>query len=101
MVIIIVVAIVEDVGCVIVLISGQDMVRIEFVAYDKVVSGGTLEFISVVIRQEPVGIAVVAHAVVVGRGVRYVVVTRQLMVGIMVVSGSAIGGAMGIRGVDW
>ena len=76
MVIIIVVAIVEDVGCVIVLISGQDMVRIEFVAYDKVVSGGTLEFISVVIRQDTVGISVVTSYVVVIRGVIYVVVTR-------------------------
>ena len=65
MVIIVVVAIVEEVGCVIVFIAGQDLVRIEFFEYDEVVSGGIVEFISVVIRQELVSISVVESAVVV------------------------------------
>ena len=39
MVTIVAVAIVEDVECVIVFITGEDLVRIEFVAYDLVLSG--------------------------------------------------------------
>ena len=70
--------------------SGQNL----FFAYDEVVSGGIVEFIYVVIRKEPVGIAVVASVVVVGRGVRDVVVTRRAMVGIVFVVGSAIGGVV-------
>ena len=65
MVITVFVAIVESVGCIIVFITGQDLVRIEFSAYDKVVSGGIVEFISVVIRKELVSISVVESAVVV------------------------------------
>ena len=76
MIIIVVVTIIENVGCVIFFIAGQYLVRIEFVAYDEVVSGGVVEFISVVIRKQPVSIAVVASAVVVGRRIRGVVVTR-------------------------
>ena len=76
MIIIVVVTIIENVGCVIVFIAGQYLVRIEFVAYDEVVSGGVVEFISVVIRKQPVSIAVVSSAVVVGRRIRGVVVTR-------------------------
>ena len=98
---IVVVAIIEDVGCIIVFISGQDLVRTEFVAYDEVISGGIVELISFVIRQEPVGIANVSSAVVVGRGVRDVVVTRQEMVGIVVVVKLAIEGVRGIRGIVW
>ena len=52
MIIIVVVTIIENVGCVIVFIAGQYLVRIEFVAYDEVVSGGIVEFISVVIRKD-------------------------------------------------
>ena len=40
MFIIFVVAIIEECGCIIVFIEVQDLVRIEFFAYDKVVSGG-------------------------------------------------------------
>ena len=76
MVIAFVVSIVEDVGCIIVFIAGQDLFRVEFVAYDEVVSGIIVEFISVVIRQDTVGISVVTSYVVVIRGVIYVVVTR-------------------------
>ena len=43
MLIIVVVSIIEDVGCVIVLIVGKDLVRIEFVAYYEVVRGGIVE----------------------------------------------------------
>ena len=101
MVIIVIVAIIEDVGCVIVFIYGQDMVRIDFFAYDKVLSGGIVELIYVLIRKELVGIAVVESAVVVGRGIRDVVVTSQARVGIVVVARLAIGGVRGIRGVVW
>ena len=52
MIIIVVVTIIENVGCVIFFIAGQYLVRIEFVAYDEVVSGGIVEFISVVIRKD-------------------------------------------------
>ena len=100
-VIIVVVAIIEDIECVILFIAGQYLVRIEFVAYGEVVSGVTAELIFVVISQEPVGIAVFASAVVIGRGTREVDVTRQAMVRIVVVVGSAIGGIRGIRGVLW
>ena len=85
MVIIIVVAIVEDVGCVIVLIAGQYLVRIKFATYNEVVIGGIVEIIYVVIRQDLVDIAAFVSTVVVGRGVRYVIVTRLAMVGIVVV----------------
>ena len=51
--------------------------------------------------KEPVSIAVIASAVVVGRGVRDVLVARLSMVGIVVVIGSAIGGVRGIRYVVW
>ena len=64
------VSIVEEFECVIIFTSGQYLVRIEFVAYDKVVSGGILEFIYVVIRQDPVGISIDESDVVVGGGVR-------------------------------
>ena len=56
-----------------------------FFAYENAVSGGIVEFVSIVARQDPVGIAVVKSAVVVVRGVRDVVVTSRAMVGIMVV----------------
>ena len=98
MVTIFVVAIVEDAGCVIVFIAGQDLVSIEFASYDKVVSGGIVKFVSGVIRREMIGIAVVAPTVVVVRGVIGVVFIRQAIVGIMVVVGLAIGG---IRGIAW
>ena len=101
MVIIVVVAIVEDIGCVIVFIASQDLVRIDFFAYDEVLSGVVVEFIYIVIRQEPVGVSVVTSSMVVGRGVRDVVVTRRLMVGIVVVVRWAIGCVRGIRGIVW
>ena len=66
-----------------------------------VISGGIVELISVVIRQETVGIAVVASDVVVRRGIIYIFVTRRVMVGIVAVDGLAIGGVRGIRGVVW
>ena len=90
MVIIGVVAIVEDVECVIIFISSQDLARIEFVAYDEVVSGGIVEFISIVTRKYPVKIVAIASSVVFVRGVRDVHVIRQSTVGIVVVVGSAI-----------
>ena len=65
------------------------------------ISGGIVELISVVIRQETVGIAVVASDVVVRRGIIYIFVTRRVMVGIVAVDGLAIGGVRGIRGVVW
>ena len=49
-----------------------------------VISGSIVELISVVIRQDPVRISVVASSVGVGRGVRDVVVTRKAMVDIVV-----------------
>ena len=73
------------------------MVRIQFVAYNEVVSGSIVELISVVIRQDPVGIAVVASNVVVGKVARDVVVARRAMVGVVFVVGLAIGGVKGIR----
>ena len=101
MIIIVVVATVEYVGCVIVLIAGHDLVRIEFVAYDEVVNVGIVEFISVVVRKEPIRIVVVAYSLVVRKDVRDVVVARQEIVRIVVVFGSAIGGVMCVRGVVW
>ena len=50
MVIIFAVDIAENVGCTIVFIAVQDLGKIEFVAYDKVVCGGIVKLISVVIR---------------------------------------------------
>ena len=92
MVIIFVVTNLEDVGCIIVFISGRDLARIEFVEYYEVVSGGIVELISFFIIQDPVRISVVASAVVVGRGVRDIIFTSRAMVGIMVVSGLVTGG---------
>ena len=43
----------------------KHLVGVEFVAYDEVVSGGIVKSISTVIRQEPVGVAVVASDVVI------------------------------------
>ena len=77
--------------------SGQDL----FFSYYKVVSVGIVEFISVVISQESVGIVVIASTVVVGRGVIDVFVTRLAMVGIVVVFGSSIVSLWGIRGAVW
>ena len=101
MVVVVVGGIVEGVGCVIFFISGQDMVRIEFVAYDGGVSGGIVEFISALIRKYPVRIAFIAPALVVGRGVRDIVITRREMVRIVVAVGLEIGGIRGIRGIVW
>ena len=101
MVIIFVVAIVDYIGCIIVFIDGQDLVMIEFFAYGEFVSGGIVELISVVIRQYPVGITFVESTVVVRRGVRDIFVTRQAMVGIVVVFVLAIGGVRVIREVVW
>ena len=56
MVIIFVVTNLEDVGCIIVFISGRDLVRIEFVEYYEVVSGGIVELIYFFIIQDPVRI---------------------------------------------
>ena len=85
MVIIFVVAVVEGIQCIIVFVAGHDLVSIEFVAHDEIISVGIVELISVVIIQEPVGIAVDASAVVVGRDVRDAAVTRKAMVGTVVV----------------
>ena len=72
----------------------KDLFRIEFVAYEDVVSGGIVKFIYAVISKEPVRILVITFTRVVGRGVRDVVVTRRAMVGIVFVVGSAIGGVV-------
>ena len=87
MVIIVVVAIIEDIECAIFFIADQYLVRIDFFAYGKVVCGGIVELIHVVIRQETVGISVVTYAVVVRRGIRNFVVTSRVMVGIVFVVG--------------
>ena len=77
------------------------MVRIEFVAYDGGVGGGIVKFIPAVVSKYPVRIAFISSDVVVGRGVRDVVITRQEMVPIVVAVGLAIGGIRGIRGIVW
>ena len=51
MIIIVVVSIVDEVGCFIFFIAGQDLARIDFFAYDQVLSGDIVEFISLVIGQ--------------------------------------------------
>ena len=96
MVIIGVVAIVEDVDCGIIFISSQDLDRIEFVTYDEVVSGGIVELIPIVTSKYPVKIVAIASSVVFVRGIRDVHVISQSMVGIVVVVGSAIRSIRGI-----